>query len=367
MNFEEFKKKYEKVPVDLYLNQVTEHSLVSVCVQTYQQSAYIKDCLEGILMQKTNFPFEILLGEDQSTDGTREICMEYAQKYPDKIRLFLHHRENNIKINGRQTGLFNFLYNFFNSRGKYIAICEGDDYWTDPLKLQNQVNEMETNLDINICSHPVVIMNDKLKKEASIWCNFGNAKRILPVKDVILNYGSVCPTAAILIRNVNVPFFVDLVLDAQAAHGVLTLLWSHPSGVLYLPEPMAVYRVAASTSTVSNYLKKKAYHFIYMNGKNKTLLEINNYFKGLYSKEIDHKIKMNQHSLVVSNKVSLKNKLHLINNNKHNFSLYLIIVLFLKSMVMFVVKERGYHRIKSIFKNKVYQQRDLTDKSILKN
>src|SRR3954469_12007804 len=116
MNSEEFKKKYEKVRVEPFPNYVTEYPLVSVCVQTYQHVNYIKDCMEGILMQQTNFPFEILLGEDQSTDGTREICIEYAQKYPDKIRLFLHHRENNIKINGRQTGLFNFLYNFFSAR-----------------------------------------------------------------------------------------------------------------------------------------------------------------------------------------------------------------------------------------------------------
>src|SRR6476659_4743748 len=153
MNFEEFKEKYQKVPVDLFPNHVTAHPLVSVSAQTYQQVAYIKDCLEGILMQQTNFPFEILLGEDQSTDGTREICIEYAKRYPNKFRLFLHHRENNIKVSERPTAKFNFLYNLFSARGKYIAMCEGDDYWTDPLKLQKQVDEMEANLDINICSH----------------------------------------------------------------------------------------------------------------------------------------------------------------------------------------------------------------------
>src|SRR4051812_21193461 len=210
MNFDEVKEKYQKIPVDIFPNHVTENPLVSVAVQTYQHKAYIKDCLEGILMQKTNFPFEILLGEDRSTDGTREICMEYAKKYPDKIKLFLHHRENNIRINGRQTGLFNFLYNFFSAGGKYIAICEGDDYWTDPFKLQKQVDEMEVHLDINICSHPAVIIDDKLKKETQIWCYFGNTKRILSVKDVIFNFGDICPMPAILVRNVKVPFFVDL-------------------------------------------------------------------------------------------------------------------------------------------------------------
>ncbi|MFW5983238.1 MAG: glycosyltransferase family 2 protein, partial [bacterium] len=70
-----------------YRHNVPDNPLVSVCVQTYQHAKYIEQCLDGILMQKTSFPFEVLLGEDESTDGTREICIEYAKKHPDKIRL----------------------------------------------------------------------------------------------------------------------------------------------------------------------------------------------------------------------------------------------------------------------------------------
>src|SRR5699024_5534697 len=117
MNFEEFKTKYEHKPVEEYPNAVTNKPVVSVCVQTYNHAPYIKECLDGILMQKTDFPIEVLLGEDASTDGTREICLEYAQKYPEKIRLFLHHRENNIKINGNPTGRFNSLYNLYSAQG----------------------------------------------------------------------------------------------------------------------------------------------------------------------------------------------------------------------------------------------------------
>ena len=143
MDFQNFKKKYQKIKPEEVVNTTASEPLVSICVQTYQHVDFIKDCLDGILKQETSFPFEILLGEDASTDGTREICLEYAEKYPDKIRLFLHHRENNIKINGKPTGRFIFLYNMFSARGKYIALCEGDDYWTDPLKLQKQVGFLE--------------------------------------------------------------------------------------------------------------------------------------------------------------------------------------------------------------------------------
>lgn len=124
---------------------------VSVSVVTYNHAAYIKQCLDGILMQQTDFDFEILLGEDASTDGTREICITYADEHPDKIRLFLHHRENNIHVCGNPTGRFNFLYNLSKARGKYIAICEGDDYWSDPLKLKKQVNLLEKNPQASFC------------------------------------------------------------------------------------------------------------------------------------------------------------------------------------------------------------------------
>ena len=151
MDLKKFKGKYEVKEVKENLNNVNQNPLVSVCVQTYKHVNYIKQCLDGILFQKTNFEFEILLGEDDSNDGTRELCVDYAKRYPDKIRLFLHHRENNIKIGGQPTGRFNFLYNLHSSKGKYIALCEGDDYWTDPLKLQKQVDFLERNLDCSFC------------------------------------------------------------------------------------------------------------------------------------------------------------------------------------------------------------------------
>ena len=153
MNFEEFRNKYQKVPVDEYPNTVLKDipkPMVSCRVSTYMHAPYIKQCLDGVLMQKTEFPFEIVIGEDESNDGTREICSEYAQKYPDKIRLFLHSRENNIHINNAPSARFQGTYTTFLLRGKYQAICEGDDYWTDPYKLQKQVDFLEENPDYGL-------------------------------------------------------------------------------------------------------------------------------------------------------------------------------------------------------------------------
>jgi glycosyltransferase involved in cell wall biosynthesis len=139
-------------------------TIVSVCYITYNQVNYVKDALDGILMQKTNFSYEVCIGEDDSDDGTREICIEYAQKYTTKIRLFLRSRNDVIYINSQATGRYNFLETLKECRGKYIAHCDGDDYWTDPLKLQKQVDFMEKNKEYSLCSsrHKLIDKNSKI-------------------------------------------------------------------------------------------------------------------------------------------------------------------------------------------------------------
>ncbi|WP_029036037.1 glycosyltransferase [Salinimicrobium xinjiangense] len=163
MNFSDFKNRYQKQEVEEYSNQVTASPVVSIMVQTYQHKNYIRECIEGILNQKTDFDFEILLGEDGSTDGTREICIEYAEIYPEKIRLFLHHPDNKIEVLGIPTGNFNALYNFYSTRGEFVAFCEGDDLWTDPLKLQKQVEHLQGQSSLAITYHSYLEVNEKLE------------------------------------------------------------------------------------------------------------------------------------------------------------------------------------------------------------
>lgn len=159
MDFKKFKEKYQKKEVREYPHKVTPTPLVSVMVQTFQHKNYIKDCLDAILKQETDFPYEILLGEDFSSDGTREICIEYAKKFPEKIRLFLHHPENKIKVMGITTGNFNALYNFYSANGKKIAFCEGDDLWRDPNKLQKHVDFLKLNSRFVMSFHSFVEVN----------------------------------------------------------------------------------------------------------------------------------------------------------------------------------------------------------------
>tara|TARA_B110000046_G_scaffold13464_1_gene13234 strand:- start:11972 stop:13036 length:1065 start_codon:yes stop_codon:yes gene_type:complete len=113
--------------------------LVSICCQTYNHVGFIEKAVESFLMQKTDFRFEILIRDDASTDGTTKIVQKYAFKFPELIKL-LTYEENQYK-----KGVKPFPDNVRRAQGKYIAICEGDDYWTDTLKLQKQADFLENN------------------------------------------------------------------------------------------------------------------------------------------------------------------------------------------------------------------------------
>lgn len=126
--------------------------LVSICCVTYNHAPFIRKCLDGFLMQQMDFSIEILIHDDCSTDGTTEIIREYEARYPDLI--FPLYEEENQYQQGKAREID--LYNYRRARGKYIAYCEGDDYWTDPHKLQKQVDFMEANPEYTVCFHDYV-------------------------------------------------------------------------------------------------------------------------------------------------------------------------------------------------------------------
>jgi glycosyltransferase involved in cell wall biosynthesis len=235
MDYQSFLKNFQIKPVIIHQDISDQKPLASICILTYQHVNYIKQCLDGILMQQTTFPFEILLGEDASSDGTREICLEYAANHPDKIRLFLHHRENNIAINGTPTGRFNFLYNLYNARGKYIAICEGDDYWTDPLKLQKQVDFLEGNKKYNYCGHKSCVKKNEHIKKIVLDVE------ILTFKELI--FKNRLNTSSLVFRRESISHFPDFFYTLSAGDWALQLLAIKGSNAYVLDEYMSVYRL----------------------------------------------------------------------------------------------------------------------------
>lgn len=123
---------------------------VSVVCIAFNQVKYIRQCMESIVTQKTSFPFHLLIHDDCSTDGTTEIIREFEEKYPDIVKP-LYEEENQYKKGGVMPSYLVLPH----VTGKYVAFCEGDDYWDDPLKLQKQFDALEANPDCHLCVHRV--------------------------------------------------------------------------------------------------------------------------------------------------------------------------------------------------------------------
>lgn len=212
--------------------------LVSVRVQTYQHAKYIGQCLDGILMQETDFPYEVIVGEDESIDGTREICKEYAEKHPDKIRLFLRSRKDVIYSKGGDpTGRFNSRANTIAARGDYIAFCEGDDYWTDPGKLQKQFNIFKQIQDLALCIHATRVIEENGQPSGKILRPF-NKSKLLSVEEVIImgvGYGMSSVMYLKTVRlNSSAPFF--------GGHFALPFISASMGDVYYIDEIMSTRR-----------------------------------------------------------------------------------------------------------------------------
>ena len=133
---------------------------VSVLITTYNHAEHIAKCLDSVLMQKTNFSFELVIGEDGSDDGTQEICKQYAERYPEIIRLAIRDQSKKVYLYGRATGKYNLMQTLLDGRGEYFALCDGDDYWTDEHKLQKQVDFMQSNPTFSFCSTDRRILKD---------------------------------------------------------------------------------------------------------------------------------------------------------------------------------------------------------------
>lgn len=137
--------------------------LVSITCTAYNHEKFIRDTIEGFLIQKTTFPFEILIHDDASTDNTAEIIKEYELKYPDLIKP-IYQKENQLSKGISIT----LNYNLPRAKGKYIAMCEGDDFWTDPDKLQKQIDFLESNSDYSLCVGGYKSVNVHTKEEEEV-------------------------------------------------------------------------------------------------------------------------------------------------------------------------------------------------------
>ncbi len=209
--------------------------LVDVNIAVYNQAAFLEKTLDDVLEQKAEFPYRILIGDDYSTDGSIEILKRYERKFPDKIVII--YQTKNLGMNSSER---NGIILLKKSTAKYIALLDGDDYWTDNLKLQKQVDFMEANPDYSTCYHPVYILNagGHLERET---LNTLTVPHTYTLTD--LAHGNIIHTPSVLFRNGLIREFPEWFIKCAAADYVIHMLNAKKGKIYFMPDVMAVYRI----------------------------------------------------------------------------------------------------------------------------
>jgi len=207
---------------------------VSVSIVTYEEEDYIRQTLDSVLSQKTDFPFEIIVGDDASNDSTPSILKEYQQKYPDNITLLLADK------NYGDYGLSNFMATVKKCRGEYIAFLDGDDYWTDVNKLQKQVDFLDAHPKCSFSSHRIVHQSTNGHNEVSSRPKPGT--QIYQIDSLIKsNFAHKISTVARRMAVDNIPAWYSTTKIASA-DWVFNLLLAKDGEIGFIDETMAVHR-----------------------------------------------------------------------------------------------------------------------------
>ncbi|MCG5281876.1 MULTISPECIES: glycosyltransferase [Providencia] len=268
---------------------------VSVCCITYNQERYIEKAIDSFLGQYTSFPFEIIIGDDHSTDNTYKILEQYKKEYPNIVKVI--RSEENIGANA------NILQVFNASKGKYIALCEGDDYWISENKLEIQFNEMKSNSSCKFSFHRAFLENDIGNK--TIAFNKGNKNKYYDINDIINSYYQFSPTSSYMFER-------DFILKKipswfnQAAIGdfFLELYGSSTHKPLYIANTLSVYRVESHNSWTERIKKNYSKYLKTQNNIIKFTLLCSNELK-LKNRLIDKRISFVYYNLAIR---SLYNK-----------------------------------------------------------
>ena len=220
------------------MNNNMEQPIVTVWCLAYNQKDFIRDALEGFVMQKTTFPFEVIVHDDASTDGTTAIVQEYARQYPEIIKPVIETE------NQWQKGGLKYIIHIMNEKycnGKYIAFCEGDDYWTAPHKLQQQVDFLESHSEYSMCFHSA---KKKYETKARAWINCENIEdRDYDATDIFVNW--TVPTASVMCRREAMEFYANLKHPERIQnYDIFIFLSCAMIGKLRgMHEQMSVYRI----------------------------------------------------------------------------------------------------------------------------
>ncbi|MGI4873438.1 MAG: glycosyltransferase family 2 protein [Janthinobacterium lividum] len=221
--------------------------LVSVMMVTYNQEAYVEAALDSILAQEVNFSYEIVIGEDYSTDRTREILQRYEQTHIGQIRVLWHEKNLGVSHNWEAT--------MHQCRGTYVALLEGDDYWTSPQKLQKQVDFLEENSDFSFCFHNALVLYEGGEVPPASHLMTQEKKPEFTLFDVTREWH--VATGSVVYRRALLPDLPAWIHQSVVVDLPLLATLASRGRVGFLNEEMSVYRVNAGG--VTQTAKKEAY------------------------------------------------------------------------------------------------------------
>ncbi len=244
--------------------------LVSVRCITYNHAPYIEDAIKGFLIQETDFPIEIWIHDDASTDGTREIVESYQERYPKIIKTILQD-ENQYSKGKRPSSFFREKV-----KGDYIAFCEGDDFWFDPRKLEKQVMLLSKESSVNMSFHSAV-RHDEDTNLISMVGVYAENLSIVPIEDIVEKKMGQIPTASTLVKSSAYKEFVDFIAsNERLAVGDIFLHFygAKNGGALYVNEAMSFYRLHTEGSFGDRYKRSSELRFKHVSSRVESYLEL---------------------------------------------------------------------------------------------
>lgn len=278
--------------------------VVSICCITYNHEQYISEAINSFLMQETDFPFEVVIGEDCSTDNTRKIVEKYKEMYPNIIKLIVSENNVGMQANGQRT--------MEACIGEYMALCEGDDYWTDKKKLQIQIDEMRKYSNISLSFHLSSTINNL---NIQIQPKLQKRNRFYSVEEIITGDFHLVQTNTIVIKKEKIDSLnFDLLSESPVGDVWLRINAAIPNGALFINKTMSTYRIQSENSWSSSMQEDNKF-MKFISQMMQSIDDFDQYWEFKYTKEF--LIYKNMYIDVVMKKnLSQAIKKDFINSNK---------------------------------------------------
>lgn len=270
--------------VEIKSNKIPKDCELTVYCRVYNHKEYIEDALQGFVNQTTNFNYKVLLIDDASNDGTNDILIDYQSKYPEIFHLII--ACNNFYANPKKMYILNEIKKKFVD-GKYIAFCEGDDYWIDDNKLQKQYDYLELNTDCTLYLHNAIVEDCNIDSEYIMLRDIETG--ILKMQDIILQPNGIYPTASMVMRK-EISILDDFWAECGVGDWPIQLKAACQGYVYYSSECMSVYRYMHSSSWSCKIYSNLQSRYIHFSKISYLLNRVNKFTNYKYSEEIYVKI-----------------------------------------------------------------------------